>query len=113
MSEAKHNPIDAIVKLQKECKIDLSLYERTFAVDLCYPRSEDERPNAVEVGMMCVRAADSVRVSYDFERDGWKIEQATRFCWEVDEEPDPAWKEVAFVEAWASKLPEPGDEELA
>jgi hypothetical protein len=75
---------------------------KTLSVELWYPRVEDGRPNAVEVGLCDVRAADSVRLYYDFERDGWAIQQATRFRWEADEEPDPKWTEVAFVQAWGS-----------
>jgi hypothetical protein len=75
-----------------------------------YPRvktvlgeEEDERPRSV-VDLCCVRAADPIRVTYDFERDGWRIEQAQRFCWESgDEVCDPCWKEVTFVQAWASE----------
>ncbi len=71
-------------------------------VDLWYPRSED-RPQAVFVGLVDVRAADGIRITYDFDRDGWRIEQAQRFVWENDDDCDPMWKEVAFVEAWASE----------
>jgi gentisate 1,2-dioxygenase len=50
---------------------------------------------------MDVRAADSIRISYDHERDGWKIEQASTFEWEANDTVcDPDWQEVAFVQAW-------------
>jgi hypothetical protein len=72
-----------------------------FHIDLCYPRCEESVKSFV-VGLMDVRAADSIRVSYDFERDGWKIEQASTFEWNVgDPVCDPDWQEVAFVKAWA------------
>lgn len=76
--------------------------DRTLLVDLWYPRSED-RPNEVIVGLVDVRAADDIRITYDFDRDGWRIEQAQRFSWPNDNDMDPAWKEVAFVQAWGSK----------
>lgn len=88
-----------------------------IGVELMYPRlakDDPERPTHVEVGLCDVRAADSIRISYDFQRDGWKIEQAQRFRWEVSEElnerglscGDPGWIEVAFVEAWGSQKDE-------
>jgi hypothetical protein len=76
----------------------------TREIDLWYPRVEGN-PVFVEVGLMDVRAADSIRVSYDFERDGWKIEQASTFSWECDDAVcDPNWQEVAFVKAWAREV---------
>lgn len=77
-------------------------------VPLWYPRQYDpadsrfDQPRAVEIDLVCVRAADSIRVEYDFERDGYSVKQASKFEWdEDDEEQDPDWQEVAFVEAWA------------
>lgn len=68
-------------------------------VELCYPRS-DGHVNTVELGMMCTRAADSIRITYDFERDGWSILQASG--WNRDQRiPDMDWQEVYFVKAWA------------
>lgn len=74
---------------------------RTAYIDIWYPQSEDN-PKYVRLDLMDVRAADDIRVSYDFERDGWKIEQASKFSWPPDEEVfDPDWQEVAFVQSWA------------
>lgn len=72
-----------------------------LVVDMIYPRS-DGHPKAVEVGIECVRAADTVRIEYDFDRDGFSIKQAaTRFDFENDDSVcDPDWREVAFVPAW-------------
>ncbi|MEK7093361.1 MAG: hypothetical protein AAB927_02645 [Patescibacteria group bacterium] len=76
----------------------------TKRVDLEYPRSQEEK--YIEVGLMDVRAADSIRISYDFERDGWMIEQASIFEWGADDAVcDPDWQEVAFVQAWARERP--------
>ena len=72
----------------------------TKRVVLEYPRNEGN-PKFVEVDLMCVRSADGLRISYDFERDGWKIEQAAIFSWDAeDEKCDPDWQEVAFCPAW-------------
>lgn len=76
----------------------------TREIDLWYP-CVDGNPVFIEVGLMAVRAADSIRISYDFDRDGWKIEQASTFEWECDDKVcDPDWQEVAFVRAWAREV---------
>jgi len=80
--------------------VEIGIEGRLVCVDLCYPRI-DENPNAVEIGLLDVRAADSILVSYDFDRDGWRIQQATCFDWEPGGEAfDRKWKEVAFIPAW-------------
>ena len=72
-------------------------------IDIWYPRNYDSKIKAFVIGLMDVRAADSIRVAYDFNRDGWKIEQATKFEWAIGEDPDPGWKEVSFIQAWHLK----------
>lgn len=57
-------------------------------VRLEYPRSDD-RPKTVKVTLEDVRAADSLIIGYDFDRDGWTIAR--------EDEPG----EVAFVPAWS------------
>jgi hypothetical protein len=77
------------------------VHNQTAYVEMIYPRSPGH-VNAVEVDMQCVRAADSIRIAYDFERDGYSIMQASRFEWDADDTVcDPGWQEVAFVQAWA------------
>jgi hypothetical protein len=51
----------------------------------------------IEVGLEHVRAADSIRISYDFDRDGYRIEQSR--LTEDDQMMDD-WQEVAFIPAW-------------
>jgi len=83
----------------------------TMCVELMYPGLSG-RPEFVEVGLTHVRAADSIRISYDFGRDGWKVEQAQVFAWVEGMDPgNYEWKEVGFFEAWASQrhVPELGD----
>ena len=73
----------------------------TERVELFYPRNEGQ-PKYLQLSLMEVRAADDIRVSYDFERDGWVIEQASTFEWSLgDTVCDPDWAEVAFIRAWA------------
>ncbi len=79
-------------------------------VDLWYPRVAGNL-TAIEIGLMDVRAADSLRVSYDYERDGWVIKQASTFEWTADDQVcDSDWQEVAFVKAWARKKPDSDDD---
>ena len=82
-----------------------------------YPRSEADGPGAcaftkVRVDLMDVRAADPLRVSYDFDRDGWRVEQQSVFEWSEDAEKfDPEWVEVGFFKAWGSqRVPDPESE---
>ena len=78
-------------------------YGDALHIDIWYPRT-DNPIKAIQVGLMDVRTADDIRIEYDFERDGWVIKQAQVFEWSADDEIcDPQWKEVAFIEAWASE----------
>lgn len=72
-------------------------------VDLQYPRTPGSTFATVEVDMTEVRACDSIRITYDFERDGWSIKQASTFSWPANDDGvyDSDWQEVAFVQAWA------------
>lgn len=74
----------------------------TAQIDLFYPRNSQVK--WLDVGLIDVRAADGIRIGYDFKRDGWTIQQASTFEWEGDDPIcDPDWQEVAFVQAWARK----------
>lgn len=71
----------------------------TACLDIWYPEQRDVK--FVEIGLMAVRATDSIRISYDFDRDGWKIEQASKFSWSCDDDLcDRDWQEVSFIQAW-------------
>lgn len=83
--------------------VELRTNGDTLVTEINYPRNS--KIVAVEVDLCDVRAADSVRVSYDFKRDGWKIEQAQVFEWSADDEVcDCGWKEVAFIQVWGSQI---------
>ncbi len=90
-----------MTSLADQMKEDILFEGDTCVVDVWYPRS----PGAikyVQVGLVDVRAADSIRINYDFMRDGWVIEQASISKWAPDDEVcDPGWKETAFLPAWA------------
>lgn len=80
--------------------------DRRVIVDMIYPQLDNV--NEVEVGLEDVRAADSILVRYDFDRDGWSIFQASTFEWEADDkEYDQDWQEVAFVQVWGRKKEKP------
>lgn len=82
-------------------------YGDELHIDLWYPDVPDTEIRRFVIGLVDVRAADDIRVSYDKERDGWKIEQASTFSWDAgDEVCDPDWQEVAFVKAWAREKSE-------
>src|SRR3569623_1239356 len=75
-----------------------------FHLDLWYPRFP-ENIGVVEIGIQDTRAADNIRISYDYDRDGWKIEQASVFEWDAaDTVMDEGWEEVVFVPAWGRLL---------
>jgi hypothetical protein len=85
----------------------------TFHVDLWYPRTEKSPIKAVEIGLSDVRCADSIRITYDFDRDGWKIEQAQAHEWECDDPVcDPKWTETAFCPAWPFGIEDELEDEL-
>lgn len=76
------------------------LYGRGQDLDLTltYPGLAEERGVgycAVQIDQEATRASDGIRVRYDYDRDGWVIEQPTRRS-----EPQ-VWVETAFVESWA------------
>ena len=94
----------AVMPMTKEELLkEVKQYGDALHIDIWYPRT-DNTIKAIQLGLMDVRAADDIRIEYDFERDGWVIKQAQVFEWSVDDEVcDPQWMEVAFIEAWASE----------
>ena len=67
-------------------------------IELNYPRSEGNVTH-LQVDLNDVRASDGIRISYDFDRDGWIIEQPRFYMVGSEEKID--WEETAFVESWA------------
>ncbi len=78
------------------------IYDRdidTVEFEFAYPTQN--RVKYLEVGLCCVRASDSIRISYSHKRNGWVVEQASIFEWDSDDNiQDPDWQEVAFIESW-------------
>lgn len=84
--------------------------QRIVAVSLSYPRQPGEA-DTIDLDLEDVRAARSIRVQYDFERDGYVIgaqrdpgrSGPDAGCLDDDER----FFEVAFVPAWAPDPQQP------
>lgn len=72
----------------------------TLSVKNTYPSITDNGVKYFEVNQESVRATDGIRLHYDYDRDGWVIEQPTKLTW-LEEPCDMGWKEVAFIQSWA------------
>lgn len=73
--------------------------KETIRIDLEYPRLEN-RPDKILISLMDVRAADSIEVSYDFDRDGWVIKMDKTKDMDGYMETLEEKQEVAFIPAW-------------
>ena len=75
----------------------------TAHVDIWYPECEG-RPKFLNVGLIDVRASDGVRLHYDFERDGFVVEQPKPIVERVEEDGcivcGEEWIEVGFFQSW-------------
>jgi len=81
---------------------DIKFSDDSVLVNLWYPDVNGHEIKNVQIGLMDVRAADDIRIHFDKHRDGWVIEQASKFKWHGgDSVCDPDWQEVSFVLAWA------------
>lgn len=84
----------------------------TLDVELTYPpRTDSENTKNqcryVLVDQESVRASDGIRLHYDYERDGWVIQQASTFSWDANDTVcDLDWQEVAFIKSWAREAEE-------
>jgi hypothetical protein len=59
-------------------------------------------PRYVRVNLDDVRAANTLVIHYDLDRDGWVIESPTKMAWAPDDtEQDEGLEEVAFVPAYS------------
>ena len=57
---------------------------------LWYHRTDDGVAPRLTIDLVDVRAAASIRVTFDFPRNGWLIEKDSG-------DAEPNWREVAFV----------------
>lgn len=90
------------MKLYRSCDLEIDAFVDEAHITLMYPNVPESKFRHVLVNQCSVRASDGIRMHYDYERDGFVIEQASKWQWDVDDEAcDPDWQEVAFVESWA------------
>ena len=87
-------------------RINGGVYDKTEVhITLEYPMVEDRKFKSVVMGVECVRAIDDIKIHFDFDRNGYVIQQASIFSWNADDKKcDPDWQEVAFVEAWGREI---------
>lgn len=63
--------------------------------------------NELEIGLVGVKTSDPIRISYDFEREGWVIKQLELIPLYKDGPTDggeQVWHEVAFFDSWAFEI---------
>lgn len=73
--------------------------DNVLFTELFYPRST--KLDTIEIDLCDVRSTDSIRIKYDFDKDGWSILQASRHHFdEGGNKQDPDWQEVSFVQSW-------------
>jgi hypothetical protein len=81
--------------------ITIDEYDDTIHCDLCYSNvNPPKKIQYIGVGISHVRASDGIRVSYDYDRDGYVIEQQRLIGHDTWSEDTGEWKEVAFVQSW-------------
>jgi hypothetical protein len=75
----------------------------TIRIEFAYPRLEGHI-KYMELGLQDVRASDGIRIHYDFERDGYVVEQPyvneKDMGTYIDASTD-TWEEVGFFQSWA------------
>ena len=93
------------------CNFHIAKVGDELQVELIYPPHTSRKDDSGKCKYVCVnqesaRATDGVRLWYDYNRDGWVIEQASTFQWADDDKVlDHDWREVAFVKSWAREFP--------
>lgn len=80
---------------------DVAVFGDVAHIDLWYPRVEG-KVRFIHVGLMDVRASDGIRIHYDFERDGFVVEQPKPHLVVKSDYYDDVeeWVEVAFCQSW-------------
>ena len=71
--------------------------------------------HTLDIGLMDVRASDAIRVTYDFDRDGYVIMQCRLFLERIGDhsyEEKEDWIEVGFFQSWALQPGHDSDTEL-
>lgn len=76
----------------------MGIKDEVYAVDLFYPNNC--KCKYIQVGLSDIRAADDIRISYDYHRDGYVIEQLPYEKTHQGTEVTGEWQEVAFIKSW-------------
>ncbi len=87
------------MKLEIEGKLLSNFPTTTARIDLWYPTNPDS-VTALEIGLQHVRAANSIRIHYDFDRDGWSVMQTETIAEHETWMETGEFVEVAFIPAW-------------
>jgi hypothetical protein len=82
-----------------EGRIEASERDYGADVEMCYP-ARDKPPLRVTIGIMDVRAANSIAIEYDFKRDGYVIRMDRTKCYGTGCDVVEENVEVAFIPAW-------------
>lgn len=86
----------------------------TVGFDFWYPEMTEKAKDSkkikyLEIGLVHVRASDGMRIHYDFDRDGFVIEQSYfKYEKRISEttggeyfEEIRIWEETSFIQSWA------------
>lgn len=102
MEKATERAIEAIRNHLIDAEIWGDENNRKMNINFSYPRFEPNI-NEIEVGLSDVRASDGIKITYDFDRDGYVIMQP--YFEEVQRdgytEEVTHWQEVGFFGSWA------------
>lgn len=80
--------------------VEFNVSNETAWIELKYPLLN--KIKFVEIDQMSVRASDGIRVTYDYDRDGWSIQQPKRLIGDIGaSHVDYKWTEVYFAQSWA------------
>ena len=71
---------------------EIAVCDNILDVCLMYPTQNEI--NMIELDVCAVRVTNPVRITYDFERNGWSILQQTSFDEDIGESQ---WSEKAFL----------------
>ena len=86
-----------VIKLPCGAEID-ERSDGVIEVGVWYPRN-DGGIATVELELVDVRASDGIRVTFDFDRNGWSVKQPVTVTDEENEYQE--WIEVHFAKSYA------------
>lgn len=121
-----HNPYKELVMAEKrhqeihhseytgQNNFHINVHGNELHVELTYPPRDDaneaEKPGQIRyvvVDQESVRASDGVRLHYDYQRDGFVIEQASRFSWATEEESNAPMPDLRINNSYGDLLEPP------